>query len=229
LLKIVQGYLKHGKNQKDFRGTLAFGVKRANTIRLGELLLLSGMVQEAELVSAVEKGLSDEEPLGQVLMRAGLVDDVGLSQALTVQEMVNNGILSAHDATYVLERVKSQGVSVSKAIVEQEKDKAKNQTQQKEIKIELDQILACCGIISESDSVRVREEMTKDVASLNSLLSELGVKEAIVKAAGQCLELVNSQKLSEEEATFVLFILTLSAASGESKTLDSILQELSWQ
>jgi len=228
LLKIVQGYLKHGSNDKNFRGTLAFGVKRANTIRLGELLLLSGMVQEAELVSAVEKGLSDEEPLGQVLIRVGLVDDVGLSQALTVQEMVNNGILSAHDATYVLERVKSQGVSVSKAIVEQEKDKAKNQTQRKEIKIELDQILACCGLISEVDAERVRELMSHDDAGLDKLLAELGVQEAIVRAASECLKLVNSQKLSEEEATFVLFILTLSEASGESKSLDAILKELGW-
>jgi hypothetical protein len=230
LLKIVLGYLKHGTNDQNFRGTLAFGVKRANTIRLGELLLLSGMVPEAELISAVEKGLSDEEPLGQVLIRVGLVDEVGLSQALTVQEMVNNGILSAHDATYVLERVKSQGVSVSKAIVEQEKDKVKNQSNKKELpKIELDQILACCGLITEKDTERVRDALAKDAASLDSLLWELGVKEEVVKAASQCLNLVNSQKLSEEEATFVLFILTLCAASGESKNLDSILNELGWQ
>ena len=74
----------------------------------------------------------------------------------------------------------------------------------------------------------MREALSKDAASLDSLLWELGVKEEVVKAASQCLSLVNSQKLTEEEATFVLFILALCAASGESKTLDSILAELGW-
>ncbi|MBS1994453.1 MAG: hypothetical protein JSS86_12095 [Cyanobacteria bacterium SZAS LIN-2] len=229
LLKIVQGYLKQGASDHNFRGTLAFGVKRTNTIRLGELLLLSGMVPEADLVAAVEKGLSDEEPLGQVLIRVGLVDDVGLSQALTVQEMVNNGILSAHDATYVLERVKSQGVSVSKAIVEQEKDKVKGGKQKEQAKVELDQILACCGLISEKDTERVRQALGKDSAAVDAVLSELGVKADVAHAASECLSLVNSQKLSEEEATFVLFILALCAASGEPKSLESILKELGWQ
>jgi len=229
LLKIVQGYLKQGTSDHNFRGTLAFGVKRTNTIRLGELLLLSGMVPESDLVSAVEKGLSDEEPLGQVLIRVGLVDDIGLSQALTVQEMVNNGILSAHDATYVLERVKSQGVSVSKAIVEQEKDKVKNHGKGKDqAKVELDQILACCGLISEKDTEAVRKAMNSDGGSVDAVLTDLGVKSDVIKAASECLTLVNNQKLSEEEATFVLFILALCAASGEPKTLDSILKELGW-
>ena len=230
LLKIVQGYLKQGSSDHNFRGTLAFGVKRTNTIRLGELLLLSGMVPEDDLVAAVEKGLSDEEPLGQVLIRVGLVDDIGLSQALTVQEMVNNGILSAHDATYVLERVKSQGVSVSKAIVEQEKDKVKNHGKGKDQpKVELDQILACCGLISEKDTEVVRQALAKDGGSVDGVLAELGVKAEVINAAAQCLVLVNNQKLSEEEATFLLFIMALCAASGEPKTLDSILKELGWQ
>ncbi|MBU6453569.1 MAG: hypothetical protein KGS72_17450 [Cyanobacteria bacterium REEB67] len=230
LLKIVHAYLKNGHHDGNFRGTLAFGVQRANTIRLGELLLLSGMVPEAELIAAVEKGLSDEEPLGQVLIRVGLVDDVGLSQALTVQEMVNNGILSAHDATYVLERVKLQGVSVSKAIVEQEKDKVKTHGKNKDhVKIELDQILACCGLIAASDVERVREAMSKDPAQVDHLLADLGVKADVSSAAAQCIALVNQQKLTEEEATFVLFILALCSARGDARSLPSILQELGWQ
>jgi hypothetical protein len=229
LLKIVQNYLKNGRHEGHFRGTLAFGVQRANTIRLGELLLLSGMVPEADLVSAVEKGLSDEEPLGQILIRVGLVDDVGLGQALTVQEMVNNGILSAHDATFVLERVKSQGVSVSKAIVEQEKDKVKNHGRGKDqVKIELDQILACCGLISAADVGLVREALGKDAAAVDDTLTSLGVKKEVAEAAHQCIDLVNQQKLTEEEATFVLFILTVCAARGEARPLSSILTELGW-
>ena len=57
--------------------------RRGHTIRLGELLMLANLVSEIDLLSAVERGMLDEQPIGQVMVRVGLITEQMLDQALT--------------------------------------------------------------------------------------------------------------------------------------------------
>ncbi len=83
-------------------------------VRLGELLILAGSVSELDLLSAVERGLLEERPIGQVLIRAGLIDDLVLNEALSLQSKVNNreiGLFQAADTLSRLQRGETSQIS----------------------------------------------------------------------------------------------------------------------
>lgn len=83
----------------------ALPMERTDPIRLGELLSAAGMVSEIDLLSAVEKGMGHEVPIGQVLLKHGLLPQHVLDKALTLQFMVNNRSLTPNDAIAQLQRV----------------------------------------------------------------------------------------------------------------------------
>jgi len=83
----------------------AMPAERTEPIRLGELLSAAGLVTEIDLLSAVEKGMGHEVPIGQVLLKHGLLPQHILDKALTLQFMVNNGRLTPNDAIAQLQRI----------------------------------------------------------------------------------------------------------------------------
>jgi signal transduction histidine kinase len=89
----IQEWLEHG-------GMLP--ATEARVIRLGELLSLAGIVSELDLLSAVERGLLEERPIGQILIRAGLIDDKILQIGLELQARVNKRELGSFQAASML-------------------------------------------------------------------------------------------------------------------------------
>jgi signal transduction histidine kinase len=83
----------------------AIPATRTDPIRLGELLSAAGLVSEIDLLSAVEKGMGQEMPIGQVLFKHGLLPQHILDKALTLQFMVNNRSLTPNDAIAQLQRI----------------------------------------------------------------------------------------------------------------------------
>ncbi len=83
----------------------ALPMERKDPIRLGELLSAAGMVSEIDLLSAVEKGMGHDVPIGQVLLKHGLLPQHVLDKALTLQFMVNNRSLTPNDAIAQLQRI----------------------------------------------------------------------------------------------------------------------------
>lgn len=71
-------------------------------VRLGELLIMSGILTESDLMNAVEISLSRSEPLGAVLIQMGLIATEHLRLALTLQEAVCSGALDVQSATQTL-------------------------------------------------------------------------------------------------------------------------------
>lgn len=83
----------------------ALPMERKDPIRLGELLSAAGIVSEIDLLSAVEKGMGHDVPIGQVLLKHGLLPQHVLDKALTLQFMVNNRSLTPNDAIAQLQRI----------------------------------------------------------------------------------------------------------------------------
>lgn len=63
---------------------------RMEPLRLGELLVAADLVSEIDLLSAVEKRLGTDLPIGQILLRHNLVSPGLLNKALALQDMANN-------------------------------------------------------------------------------------------------------------------------------------------
>jgi len=70
------------------------GLKRyrsENLVRLGELLVLSELISELDLLSCVERTLSEAKPLGQILVDEGICSEQMVSYALRAQKYIQDG------------------------------------------------------------------------------------------------------------------------------------------
>ncbi|HNB24546.1 MAG TPA: hypothetical protein PKZ32_19150 [Candidatus Melainabacteria bacterium] len=85
--------------------------KLRKSVRLGELLIVAGLVSEIDLLSAVEKGILDNKPIGQVLLHLNLIDQPTLERALSLQQMINTQALTPFEAAAVLQDLQKRGVS----------------------------------------------------------------------------------------------------------------------
>lgn len=86
------------------------------TMRLGEILTLSGVVSETHLEHAVEFGLRCNLAVGQVLVDFEILTQETLDVALVLQNLVLNGSLEPIDAAYVLIDVHHHGYTMSAAL-----------------------------------------------------------------------------------------------------------------
>ena len=84
--------------------------KQRKSVRLGELLIVAGLVSEIDLLSAVEKGMLDNKPIGQVLLHLNLIDQATLERALSLQQMINTQALTPFEAATVLQDLQNRGL-----------------------------------------------------------------------------------------------------------------------
>jgi len=119
----------------------ALTARKIRPIRLGELLLLSGMVSQKALLSALDRGISEEIPLGRMLIRMNLLTDVELNQALILQEMVTNGTIAPQDASQALAKVKATEISLSQALQQTDQQKTVGAD------ITFEEFLSACGFL----------------------------------------------------------------------------------
>ncbi|HNH72945.1 MAG TPA: hypothetical protein PLF23_04185 [Candidatus Obscuribacter sp.] len=199
----------------------AISLRKANSLRLGELLLLSGMVDDKDIIAAVEEGLTDEQPLGKVLTRVGIISEVELGQALAIQEMINNRTLNPDDATYVLSSVKGSGMSLSKAI--SQTDKLKDGEEEL---ASIDVFLAFLGLGVEADYKALKESCKQNQTSLlDRIKEEKRLDAKLAKPVFDCYELYRSGKLDDDQCAFAVHMM---AASGQLDLAD-LLKRLNWQ
>ena len=77
-------------------------------LRLGELLVAADLVSEIDLLSAVEKRLGTELPIGQILLRHNLISPPLLRKALELQDLVNNQGINPHEVVTLLKKASTE-------------------------------------------------------------------------------------------------------------------------
>jgi hypothetical protein len=221
-IKLVRQNLAHLKNLGLSSKPGAISLKKANSLRLGELLLLSGMVDDNAIVQAVQEGLTDEQPLGKVLTRVGIISEVELGQALAIQEMINNRTLSPDDATFVLATVKGSGMSLSKAL--SESDKQKSQAEEKGEPAPLDVFLSFLGV-NIPQLGQLKEQSQAENRPLADYLHNQGLlNPAIEEPVFQCYKHYLSGRLDDDQCAFAVHMLACTDLSD----LELLLKQLSW-
>ncbi len=201
----------------------AISLRKANSLRLGELLLLSGMVQDSQLVEAVDEGMTDEQPLGKVLTRVGLITESQLGQALAIQEMVNNRTLSPDDATFVLSSVKNSNMSLSKALLETEK--LKSDRPDANNVANLDAFLLFLGLTDKAELATLKNEVAKSGTPLREIVLAAHILDPLLeKAVLDCYDLYQEGRLEDDQCAFAIHVL---AASGQGD-LPELLKQLNW-
>lgn len=187
-----------------------------HTIRLGELLVLAGLMTESDLMYAVEVGLLNKKPIGQVLVELQYITKEVLDAALNYQRSVSSGEITPLWAASRLTEIDHYGTSGStRKTVEADAPLPP-------VSVSLSQFLTLVGVVSDDDIKRAVEVSVENPQILGRMLLVAGcIDEATLKSALRCYSLVRERILGTEQA-FIAF--NYSQQSGIS--VDDALQEL---
>ena len=92
--------------------------KKKQIVRLGELLVMAGILSENDVMDALEWGLANQQPIGTVLVSQQLISQELLDAALFFQTCVKSDELDPLKACECLSEVFSTGVSPEEALKE---------------------------------------------------------------------------------------------------------------
>lgn len=88
----------------------------SHNVRLGELLVLSHIAREEEVLAAVEWAITRGETLGDVLVQRCVIREDELARALEAQRLVTQGVLDSAKAGEVLKKANYERLSVAQAM-----------------------------------------------------------------------------------------------------------------
>lgn len=194
-------------------------LKRAHVVRLGELLILAGQVQEIDLLSSVEQGLIDGQPIGQILVHSNLITETTLDQALTLQQMVTKRSLDPLQAAEILRKIRTTGISLSQALAN-----STPQLSQHSQSVELPEFLRLTGLLGQKDLIKAIDTSSTVGVPIEEVFLKLELVDAAsIKTAKKCLELLKSHSLKQDQAIFAM-----QSWIGSREDFDAILTKLGW-
>lgn len=179
-------------------------------IRLGELLMLSGILNESDILNALEYGITKQKPFGEILIELGLLTQSVLELALNLQKLVCDGTLTLHSATDTLYSFSITGRTDS--------DKVAPDTNT----LKLGELLKMCGLVNDNDIQHAIALSAKYPSVIGKMLVLSGViSEATLLSALRCQFLLRHQLISTNQA-----IDALKHAESHRMSLDDSFDDL---
>jgi hypothetical protein len=87
-------------------------------MRLGELLVMAGVLSEHSVLDALEVCLMQQKMIGEVLLELQVISPHLLENALKIQDAVDSRVLTPMAGSEALRRIQSRGITAERAIVE---------------------------------------------------------------------------------------------------------------
>jgi len=162
--------------------------------RLGQLLASANVTSEDDVLLAAEIGAEKNEPIGEILLELGMIDELTLQAALTVQGMMAVGTLGETQGLEILHQVQTQGIPVEQVLDEL-----------RALKKRIVELLKAAVIVSDRDiqkSIDLYPNHAHDVA--RALVSANLIDLRTIKNAVRCLALIQSEGISEDVAAAAL-------------------------
>lgn len=197
---------------------------RRKKVRLGELMLLASIMSEADVLSAVELGLTYGVPIGQVMVEQGYVAGHIVEAALELQEYCEISQVEVDRASEVLRQIHQYGGSVYSILgdlqeVDVEEDKPK---------LNFEKLLVLARLVSVEQVQQAFDICRQTPEALAKILCLTGFMEGDVHDATlRCYELLDSGRLSQDDALVALDYCFNQNATGR-KSFDEALAELGW-
>jgi hypothetical protein len=175
------------------------------TIRLGQLLLMAGIVDEKELMRAVELGLVQDKPLGKMLLSLNLISEENLAKALEAQALVANG-LDIDQAANILTTASAKSITISHAAsLLLGSQAAASKQEHDSLPLPLFQFLQLAGMMGSKELEQAIRIGTQDTEIMAKMLLKAQILEPrLVDAAVACSELIAKRILKTEQAIMAL-------------------------
>lgn len=188
-------------------------------IKLGEILVLSGFLSQEILMTALEVGLIENLPLGQILVDRQIVTKATLEHALTLQNVVELGQLTPVQAADVLKLAITNNIGISQAVAE-----LGYYGPQKHETVRLGELLKLAGLMTENDIQEALRLSTVNENLLGKILVATGqLDELILHASLHCQFMLREGFLKEEQA-----VIALNYCNRMRCSFNEALNELGW-
>jgi hypothetical protein len=217
----------HGDTIEDY---LEFGglrkIRPDHVLRLGEMFVLSGLVSELDLLSAVETGLMEAQPIGHVLVQHNLIREEAIDAALKLQDLIREQKIDPLKAVDVLkEYAGNRSGSFDEIVARVAKRKVKAPTSglpQNDAK--LLETVHGLGFVSETELAKIcKEVIGSEISVIEYLTKKTRVDDSKIKTAIRCRELVDKGALTLEQGIFAVHIWLWSGGD-----FDEVLTNVGW-
>jgi len=190
-----------------------------DTVRLGELFVMANLLNQDNLMQAVELGLTESKPIGQVLVEHKMVSEQLLEAALAVQRMVAEGKLKKEQCGDVLATMNSQGLNVDDAIKKLEPPKAPPAQS-----LPLYQFLQLAGLITAKDIEEALKQGSRDTELMGKMLLLTGaIDHNSLGSAIRLNDMVTNSVLKAEQA-----ILAMGLCQNRQCSVEQAFKSLGW-
>ena len=186
---------------------------------IGELCINAGLIDEGNVLSALETALDLEIPVGQAMIQKGLISRVDLELALELQEMVVNKTLTEEQAAEVLQKVSQRGFSTTTALTE-----LSIRTATVDDTRSVWQLLTASGAVAKDVRQAIFSDTPPGLAELGQkLLQAELIDEFTLHNAYRCQFLMRTGFMVLEQA-----IVVLNHCRSRRLAVDVALRELNW-
>ncbi|MGD9680415.1 MAG: hypothetical protein AB7W16_04460 [Candidatus Obscuribacterales bacterium] len=188
------------------------------SVRLGELLVMAKLLKEDKLMSAVELGLVEEKPIGQVMVEAGYISQENLDRALTVQRGVAAGKVKKSDCGQVLTKMAKGNLDLEEAI------KASQPATQPSRELPLYQFLQLSGIITAKDIEEALKQGSRNTELMGQmLLLTEAIDEHLLNCACRLNDMMTQGLLNAEQS-----ILAMGLCQNRNCSVEDAFKSLGW-
>lgn len=189
-----------------------------DSVRLGELLVLANLLNQDNLMQAVELGLTESKPIGQVLIEHKMVTETALEAALSIQRLVTEGKVKKDQCGEVLGAMIHQGLSLEAAIQKAEPKAAAANA------LPLYQFLQLAGLITAKDIEEALKLGSRDTELMGRMLLLTGsIDQNSLASAARLNEMIARGALKAEQA-----ILAMGLCQNRNCSVEQAFKSLGW-
>jgi len=196
---------------------------RRRGIRLGELLVLSGVLTESDVMNALEWGLINQQSIGQVLINRSLVSAELLEAALKLQKSVDESQLDALNAAECLGQIHESKISLEEAL-----ENAKVERPDFKPSLSYEKLLTLARVVNQEDIQAAFDLSSKSPQIVGKVLVLTGYSDApTVQATLRCYQLLAKGWISQDDAVAALDYC-LHHRQNKKINFDMAVKELGW-
>lgn len=194
-----------------------FKQPRAFAISLGDLLAMSGIISEMDLLECREIEIAKEKVLSQILLEQGLVTREQMEIIVQVQGLISNQDIKPFMAVSVLRRTLKQNVNIFQAVSDLKEIEKNIAAATSKEQTKIGELLVCSGCLSRDDlQAALAKQVADDGIKLGRILLQMNA--VTEKALFNALRLQSLIKYKCLTVTLAVKVL------GEGKQHDEALE-----
>lgn len=194
----------------------SFKTPAVGSLKLSELMRMSGLISESELAECLEIELFKNKPFGQVLREQGLATDELLENAMMLQGSVAGGELKAYQAAEAMRLIAKENMLLHNAIT----SVTQRSRSQEELRLgEL--LIESCVLTREAVEGTVTAAVTNNVKIGKMLLDAGLITKSMLHRALRCQSLLKYGVVSKDQAVKIM-----SSCKQKEQTLDQAITGL---